>query len=57
MPEAFFILLVLGILALAAGILFGGVLNKVVHSRKDCPLCFESIPAAATICPKCHANL
>jgi predicted amidophosphoribosyltransferase len=57
MSSVFFILLILGILALAGGVLFGGVLNSVVHSRKDCPLCWESIPASAEICPKCKAKL
>ena len=57
MPDVFFILLILGILGLAAGVLFGGIFNKVVHSRKDCPLCWESIPAKAEVCPHCKAKL
>ena len=57
MPDVLFILLVLGILALAGGVLFGGMLNKLVHTRKDCPLCWESIPSSATVCPKCKAKL
>ena len=57
MAEALFSILVLGILALAAGLFFGGVLDKIVHSRKDCPLCWESIPSSAETCPKCKAKL
>jgi hypothetical protein len=57
MSDAFTILLVLGILGLGAGVVFGGVLDKVVHSRKDCPLCWQSIPADAQVCPKCEAKL
>jgi len=57
MAEALFIILVLGILALAAGLFFGGVLDKIVHSRKDCSLCWESIPSSAETCPKCKAKL
>jgi predicted amidophosphoribosyltransferase len=57
MSDVFLVLLILGILALAGGVLVGGVLNKVVHSRKDCPLCWQSIPADAMVCPKCKAKL
>ncbi len=57
MSDIFFVLLVLGILALAGGLLFGGALNKLVHSRKDCSLCWQSIPADVTVCPKCKARL
>jgi hypothetical protein len=57
MSNVLFILIILGILALAAGLFFGGVLDAIVHSRKDCPLCWESIPAKAEICPKCKARL
>ncbi len=57
MSDVFFILLLLGILGLAGGVLFGGILNNVVHSRKDCPLCWESIPSVAETCPKCKARL
>lgn len=57
MADIFFLLLILGILALAGGLLFGGILNKVVRASKDCPLCWESIPADAAACPKCKAKL
>ncbi len=57
MSSVLFILLILGILGLASGVIFGGVLQKLVNTRKDCPLCWESIPAKATICPKCKARL
>lgn len=57
MSDVFFILLILGILGLGGGLLLGGVVNKVVHARKDCPLCWESIPTASEACPKCKAKL
>ena len=57
MSDIFLILLVLGVLGLAAGMLFGGALDKIVHSRKDCPLCWEAIPAESAVCPKCKAKL
>lgn len=57
MSDVFLILLVLGVLGLAGGMFFGGVLDKIVHSRKDCPLCWESIPAESEICPNCKAKL
>ena len=57
MSSVVFILVILGILGLAAGVLFSGILQKLVNTRKDCPLCWESIPAKAEVCPKCHAKL
>ena len=57
MGEVVPILVVLGVLGLAGGILFAGTLNKVVNARQDCPLCWESIPAGVETCPKCHRKL
>lgn len=57
MGGVFYSLVILAVLGLAAGLLFAGGLNKIVHSRKDCPMCWESIPAKAEVCPKCHAKL
>lgn len=51
------VLLILAILGLAAGLLIAGALNKVVNSRQDCPICWESIPAGVERCPKCNAKL
>ncbi len=57
MSDVLYLLLILGILSLGGGLLFGDVLNRLVHSRKDCPLCWQSIPSAAEVCPKCKAKL
>ena len=50
-------LAILGILGLAGGLLLAGTLNTLVHSRKDCPICWQSIPANAEVCPQCKAKL
>ncbi len=57
MSDILLILLVLGIFGLAGGVIFGDALNRIVHSRKDCPLCWQSIPADAEVCPKCKRKL
>jgi hypothetical protein len=57
MPSVLFIICILGFLGLAAGLFFGGVLEAIVHSRKNCPLCWESIPANVAVCPKCKGKL
>lgn len=57
MGEVIPILVVVGVLGIAGGILVAGALNKVVHARQDCPLCWESIPAGVAYCPKCKRKL
>lgn len=57
MGELIPILVVAVILAFAGGVLCAGALNKVVHARQDCPLCWESIPTGIEYCPKCNCKL
>lgn len=51
------LLLVLVSLGIATGVLLAGGLQKIVNSRQDCPICWQSIPARVERCPKCNSKL
>lgn len=57
MGDSIPILIILAVLGIAGGVLIAGTLNKIVHSRQDCPICWESIPTGVEYCPKCKRKL
>jgi hypothetical protein len=47
----------LAFVPLALGGAAAQAVDSALDRRDECPLCWESIPANATVCPKCKAKL